>query len=261
MAFRLFTELGGEWEVEPESKNIIGFSVFDKDGNNIGEIQDLLVDTENNNAINYALAGKGWIASMLGVKQVIVPLRKIDIDQADRSVHFDVVRDDLSSFPDYASIRDPDLKQKVDSFWGMEAYRRPMEGGERLGRPMTIAVTEERAKVTREMTEAGEVDIVMQEEVESRPITEEVHGERVDIERHKVDDRPLSEFEQDRMMKPGETISIPVTEERIRITKEPVVVEEITVRRTPTTRQVTMEEELHKEHVEIEEHKPGEHAA
>jgi uncharacterized protein (TIGR02271 family) len=126
---------------------------------------------------------------------------------------------------------------------------------------MTIAVTEERANVEREMQETGEVDITAREEVERQQISEQVHGEQIEVERHKVQDRPLSEYEQARKMKPGETISMPVTEERIKITKEPVVVEEITIRRVPTTRQVTTEEELHKERVDVEKHGPGEQAA
>jgi uncharacterized protein (TIGR02271 family) len=149
--------------------------------------------------------------------------------------------------------------QKVNSFWGEEAYQRPMEGGQRLGRPMTIAVTEERTHVEREMQETGEVDITAREEVERQQISEQVHGEQIEVERHKVQDRPLSEYEQARKIKPGETISMPVTEERIKVTKEPVVVEEITIRRVPTTRQVTTEEELHKERVDVEKHGPGEH--
>jgi uncharacterized protein (TIGR02271 family) len=261
MAFRRFSDLQGEWEVEPHSKDIINYDAFDKNGNKVGEVQDLLVDTENNNAINYALVGRGWLASIFGSKPIIVPLRKMDIDQDDKSIHLDMTQDQLRNFPDYNSLDDSDLRSKVDSFWGAEAYQRPLEGGQRLGRPMTIAVTEERAHVEREMVETGEIDITAHEEVERKPITEQVHGEQVEVERHKVQDRPLSEFEQDRKLKPGETISIPVTEERIRITKEPVVVEEITIRRTPTTRQVTAEEELHKERIDVEKRGPGEQAA
>ncbi len=258
MAFKRFSDLGGEYEVEPKSKDVIGFDVFDKDGNKIGVVDDLLVNTDND-AINYALVGQGWFASTFGDKDVIVPLRKMDIDDADRSVHLDMTQDQLKDFPGYNTLDDPDLLQKVDSFWGGTMYQRPIEGRERLGRPITIPVTEEKANVQKEMEKTGEVKVTMEEETTRQPISEEVRGEKVEVERHKISDQPLAEYEkthQAREVQPGETISVPVTEERIRITKEPVVVEEITLRKVPTERRVTAEEELHKEHVEVKEEKP-----
>ncbi|HZD58969.1 MAG TPA: PRC and DUF2382 domain-containing protein [Anaerolineae bacterium] len=259
MAFKRFSDLGAEWEVEPEYKDIRGFEAIDKDGNDIGEVQDLLVDTDTN-AINYALVGRGWLPSILGEKNIIVPLRKMDIDQEDKSVHLDITREDLRNFPDW-SMEDPDLKDKVDAFWGAEPYRRPIAGRERYGRPTTIPVVEERARVEKEREKVGEVAVTKEEEVERKPITEEVKGERVEVEREKVPEKPLAEYEEARKMEPGETISVPVTEERIRVTKEPVVVEEIRLRKVPTKREVTVEEELRKERVEVEEKKGKEPAA
>jgi len=258
MAFKRFSDLGAEWEVEPEYKDVRGFETFDRDGNDVGEVQDLLVDEETN-AINYALVGKGWLSSLFGEKNIVVPLRKMDIDREDKSVHLDIVRDDLKNFPDYESIEDPDLKEKTDRFWGAEPYRRPIAGRERYGRPTTIPVVEERPRVEKEMEKVGEVAVTKEEEVERKPITEEVKGEKVEVEREKVPEKPLAEYEEARKMEPGETISIPVTEERIRVIKEPVVVEEIRLRKVPTRREVTAEEEIRKERVEVE--KKGEEPA
>lgn len=264
MAFKRFSELGAEWEVEPEYKDVRGFEAFDSQGKDIGKVDDLLVNTDNN-TINYALVGGDGIAQRFGGKDIIVPLRKMDIDQEDRSIHLDVSQDRLMQFPDYNTIEDPDLMSKVEDFWGPGTYMRPIEGRERLGRPITIPVVEERARVQKEMERTGEVEVTMKEEVAREPITEEVKGERVEVEREKIKEQPLPEYErehaeeQPREMQPGETISVPVTEERIRVTKEPVVVEEIRLRRVPTERRVTMEEEIHKERPEVK--KKGEEPA
>jgi len=264
MALKRFSDLGANWEVEPEYKDIRGFEAFDSRGNDIGRVDDLLVNTDNN-AINYALVGGDGISQRLGGKDVIVPLRKMDIDPEDRSIHLDVTQDRLMDFPDYNTVEDTDLMSKVEEFWGAERYMRPIEGRERFGRPTTIPVVEERVRIEKEMEKTGEVEVTMHEEVERKPITEEVRGERVEVEREKVEEQPLPEYErehakeQPREMQPGETISIPVSEERIRVTKEPVVVEEIRLRRVPTERAVTMEEEVHKERPEIK--KKGEEPA
>ncbi|HEY3375332.1 MAG TPA: PRC and DUF2382 domain-containing protein [Candidatus Aquicultor sp.] len=262
MAFKLFNDMQNQFEVEPQSKDVRGFDVFDKDGNHIGNVKDLLVDPDNDNAINYALVSGEPINSTLG-EDLIVPLRKMDIDDADRSVHLDKSLDELKGFPKYSSIDDPDLRQKVDGFFGPEMYQRPIEGRERLGRPMTIPVIEEHVEVMKQVENTGEIAVTMEEEMERRPITEEVHGNRIEIERHKIDNQPLADYEKAhdvRELKPGETISMPATEERIRVTKKPVVVEEIVVRHIPTTRQVAVDVELEKEHVRVEEHKAGEPA-
>jgi len=258
MAFKRFSDLGADWEVEPEYKDVRGFEAFDSQGKDIGKVDDLLVNTDNN-AINYALVGGDGISQRLGGKDVIVPLRKMDIDHDDQSIHLDVTQDRLMEFPDYNTIEDPDLMSKVEDFWGAGMYMRPIEGRERLGRPTTIPVVEERARVEKEMEKTGEVEVTMREEVERKPITEEVRGERVEVEREKVPEKPLAEYEKGREMQPGETVSIPVTEERIRITKEPVVVEEIRLRKVPTERKVTMEEEIRKEKPEVK--KKGEEPA
>lgn len=278
MPLKRFTEMGGDWDIEPQEKDVRGFDVFDAEGNDLGEVQDLLVDTDNDNAVNYALVGKGWLASIFGSKEVIVPLRKLDIDSEDRSVHLDVTRDQLKDFPDYGSLDEPDLRQKVDAFWGTEMYRRPMEGARyarpEMGMPArgemvapgameerrpeegAIPVVEERATVEKEREQVGEVSVHKEIETERKPVSAEVTGETVEVEREKVEEKPLAEFEGARKMEAGETISVPVTEERLRVTKEPVVTEMIKLRRRPTTREVTEEVELEKERVEVEEEGP-----
>jgi stress response protein YsnF len=255
------SDLDAEYNVEPGYEDVRGFEVFDSEGDNLGEVKDLLVDTSDY-SINYALVGRGWLAFIMGENEVIVPLRKMDIDQEDKSVHLDIVKEQLRDFPDYNTVGDPDIVDKVNAFWGTEQYKRPIEGRERYGRPTTIPVTEERARVSKEMEKVGEIAVTKEEEVERAPVTEEVHGERIEVEREKVPERPLAEYEKEgRRMEPGETVSVPVTEERIRVTKEPVVTEVIKLRKVPTTREVTTEEELRKERVEVEEKKGKEPAA
>jgi uncharacterized protein (TIGR02271 family) len=248
-----FSELEQDYQMEPQDMR--GYDAYDSQGEKVGEVKDLVADTDTNIA-NYALIGGGWLAGIFQQREIIAPLRKMDIDDEEGAVHLDLPKERLQDFPSYDSLDEPGLQQKVATFWGEGRYRRPLEGEQRWGRPTTIPVVEEQARVEKEVEKTGEVAVTKEEEVERRPITEEVRGEKVEVERHKVPEKPLSEYEKEgRQMQPGETVSIPVTEERIRVTKEPVVVEEIVLSKVPTSREVKTEAELHKERIEVDERK------
>lgn len=246
---KLYKEVEQDYELEQEDMR--GYTAYDSDGAEIGEVKDLLADPDEN-LIKYCLIGTNAID--FAGKDIIVPLRKMDIDDEDNTVHLDITKERLREFPEFKDLGESGLIERVDEFWGSQHYQRPLGGTERYGRK--IPVVEEKARVEKEVEKTGEVAVTKEQEVERKPISEEVKGETVEVERRKVEERPLSEYQKEgRDLQPGETVSVPVTEERVRVTKEPVVVEEIVLKKTPTTRQVKTEAELKKEHVEVEERK------
>ncbi|RJQ52089.1 MAG: PRC-barrel domain containing protein [Actinobacteria bacterium] len=187
MALQKLSEMSGEWRVEPEENDIREFDVIDRDGEDIGEVEDLLLDSESR-TIGYALVGRGWLAEMFGREPIIVPLRKMDIDRQDASAHLDISREELDEFPEYESISEPDLKQRVDEFWGMETYRRPMEGEARYGR--------------QPAEQRGQIESPRREElvqVSSRPIVvEEVRLYRIPSEQGPLTTEEREEIERER---------------------------------------------------------------
>jgi len=56
--------------------DIKGYKVVDVNGNDVGEVQDLLLDS-NTNMVNHAIVGSGWFASLFGGRQFIVPFSRM----------------------------------------------------------------------------------------------------------------------------------------------------------------------------------------
>ncbi len=150
--------------------------------------------------MQYALVGRGWLAQIMGREDLVIPLRKMDIDRQDASVHLDISRDTLNDFPEYDNLDDPDLKQKVDQFWGIGQYERPMEGGTRYGRRPATETAEQQMQMEQPVPSTRKEEYV---QVSSRPVVVEeirmyripneqgpmTEEERRDIERRQEEER------------------------------------------------------------------------
>lgn len=101
---------------EMDYPDIKGFNVFDRDGNDVGEIQDLLVDTDTG-MVNHAIVGRGWISSILGERQVIIPFNRMRVMPTEKRVTLDIVRDDLSQFPEWTNVDQPGLMDRLSDWW------------------------------------------------------------------------------------------------------------------------------------------------
>lgn len=130
----------------------------------------------------------------------------------------------------------------------MYAVRDVFDGDSDMGEGSgTVELREEELRVRKESVETGEVEIgkrvVAQEQTVDVPVTrEEVYVERRPVDR-RADDRPISE---------GERIEVPVREERVEVTKEPHVYEEVSVgkRAVQETRRVS--DTVRREEVDID---------
>jgi sporulation protein YlmC with PRC-barrel domain len=138
MPLKRFTHLGAGWRVEPGVEDVRGFLVFDSAGKFLGIVDDLLVDMDNNEAINYVLIGQGNIAMMLSGKELIVPLDKLAIDQENRVVHLNVTLDQLWDFPTYRTLEDPDLRDEINAFWIFTASARRSAHDVTLSHPTSL---------------------------------------------------------------------------------------------------------------------------
>lgn len=83
---------------------------------------------------------------------------------------------------------------------------------------------EERLSIDKEQQQAGEVNVEKHIGKSQERVEVPLEHEEVYIERRTVDETAAGDIEDD-----GEKIHIPVMEERIEVTKRPVVSEEIVV--------------------------------
>jgi uncharacterized protein (TIGR02271 family) len=113
---------------------------------------------------------------------------------------------------------------------------------------MDVTRHEEEVDVSRSLAEAGRLGI--QKKVESERRHEDVarNVERAAVERTPPSERDSGEIEH----LPDGSISIPVFEEELVISKRTVVRERIVVRKETVTERERVEADLRREHVELE---------
>lgn len=116
----------------------------------------------------------------------------------------------------------------------------------------TMRLREERLSVDKEEVERGEVtlhkDVVEEEQSFDVPVMrEEVYIER----------RPVNEYDSDvndfKMQQDDETIRVPITEERLEVTKKPYVSEEIVVGKRQVEDNETVNETVKREEARFEQ--------
>jgi uncharacterized protein (TIGR02271 family) len=112
-----------------------------------------------------------------------------------------------------------------------------------------VPITEEELDVTKRERQAGEVRLKKEVVTEHKRVDVPVMKERVRVERVPASERTAA---------PGEaafqkdTISVPIHEEEIEVTKRPVVKEELRVRKERQVEQRAAEAEIRKERVDVE---------
>ena len=119
------------------------------------------------------------------------------------------------------------------------------DGGFRDETGRVIQLKEERLRADKEV-ETGAVDIRKEVHTEQRQITVPVEHEEVVIERRAVGGRATGAIK-------AEEIRIPVKEERVKVSKEAVVTEEVTIGKRKVRDTQTVQGEVRKEELVVEQ--------
>ncbi|HZD60187.1 MAG TPA: PRC-barrel domain-containing protein [Anaerolineae bacterium] len=116
MALKRFSQMEKTGlKFEMDYPDLTGYNVFDKNGNDVGEVQDMLYDT-NTGMVNHAIIGRGWLSSLLGERQVIVPFDRMTVSPTDKTIRLDIDRDELSRFPEW-SVSEENLSDRIAGWW------------------------------------------------------------------------------------------------------------------------------------------------
>jgi len=89
-----------------KASEIIGYDVENAQGEDLGEIEDLVVDL-NSSQVRYAVLSFGGFLD-IGDKLFAIPLNAINFDQAEQAFIFDVTEEELEQAPGFASDSWPD---------------------------------------------------------------------------------------------------------------------------------------------------------
>ncbi|QJW94541.1 YsnF/AvaK domain-containing protein [Frigoriglobus tundricola] len=121
------------------------------------------------------------------------------------------------------------------------------EGGFHTEDGRVIQLKEEQLRADKEQVSAGEVKVRKEVHTEQRQLTVPVEREEVVIERHPAEGGLKATGNMS-----AEEIRIPVKEERVKVTKEPVVTEEVTVGKRKVRENRTVSGTVRKEEAVVE---------
>jgi len=231
------------WEVKDGDTDIRGWSVYDSTGAQIGKIDGLLFEDTTRRVVYGIVDTNG--------RNVLVPVGDLDLDESGRRITtrgYD--RQRLSTLDAYDESRFDDKAESTyyrnfQSDWKADAhpdYSHKSFAGNDV--PQRIRLLEEQLRVGKRETKVGEVVATKKPVTESVTETVELRKERIDIQRHAVNEPVTGE-----VIGESETIRVPLFAEEAVVdkkafVKEEVVIDKIAENRTETIREDVRHEEL-----------------
>jgi uncharacterized protein (TIGR02271 family) len=223
-----------------------------RDGGTIGQVEDLIVDTEAMKVRYLDITVTD--ASAAGSSRARIPAARVDLEPDDRMVVTDLSRAELSAFVggEYtASGATDDVASPPSAYAAMTASDLSSDRGSEVASDRGSEVerltrAEEELRIGTRDVQAGEV--VIGKHVETERVTTPVQRrvEHVRVERRPVTGATSGTVE----LRDGE-IRVPVMEEEVIVEKRPVVKEEIVVTREAAIETETVEAEVRREQVDI----------
>ncbi|MEH7414298.1 YsnF/AvaK domain-containing protein [Neobacillus drentensis] len=126
------------------------------------------------------------------------------------------------------------------------------EGSLDTDSPRSIKLREEQLDVDKQRVQTGEVEVKKDVVEEQQTINVPVRHEEVNVERRAVD---KTEADTTTPIGDDETIRVPIVEEKIEVTKKPVVTEELVINKKEVTENQQVTENVKREKAEV--HKEG----
>lgn len=216
-----------------------GWTVYGRDGDKIGDIEEV--------GPNYLLVTKGLIF----ITDLYIPTSAIDTVDANEGAVFLTV--DKATVEDQGWTEPPsaDASDWAATTTATEARAAASDVGyETDAQSVRVPLHEEELRAERTVDTAGEVRVGKNVVEEQREFDVPVTREEVEVRRVSTD-RPAGASSE--AFVEGDTIRVPVSAERIEVTKEPRVVEEIEISKRPVTETQRVSETVRREEVDVDE--------
>jgi uncharacterized protein (TIGR02271 family) len=247
------------WDrIDRRFDRIIGYEVVDRNGNDVGKVQNLWTDESGQPA--FLGVTTGWLFG----KNHVVPAQNVDVNERRRKVRLPYSEIRIKEAPSFAA--DSELTEaEVNKIYGYYDIEQPVaaqsavedrpnrtERSEDRGDERVIELREEQLRVGKRDVEAGVVRLrkIVRTEVVTQPVElerEDIVIERVPVNREAGEDPVSGEAFQD------EEIYIPLRREEAVVAKENRVREEVRVRKKVDVKRETVSETVRKDDLEVNE--------
>jgi uncharacterized protein (TIGR02271 family) len=242
-----------------------GYEVYDRSGEKIGKVDDLFVDeTDQPEYIGVKMG-------FLGTRSTLIPWEVVSsTDDEGRAITIATDRDKAKNGPTFDDDREitPEFEREVHSYYGLE-YATEDRGsyGYYYGETETTTTTdagvdagavtdeaelrvqrsEEELTVGTREREAGALRVRKRVRTDRESVEVPIRHEEVSVERV-----PASGEASEAEIGDDEVV-VPVTEEEVVVGKRPVVKEEVRIRKDVVEDTETVEEDVRREEIEVED--------
>ena len=265
-----------DFKVADGDPDIRGWDVTTQQGDKVGEVDELLVDTQ---AMKVRYIAVDLDESVTGSdRKVLVPIGAAQLDDdEDRVLVVGISADQFATLPEYqreafgrdyessllskfdrdrtddardaSANADTRTRGADDDYYAAPHFDDQRFFGERRGpREARVTRSEEELAIGKRPVRAGEVEV--RKTVETEHVREPVTRmrEEVTIERHAVDGNRTGEVEIG-----DDEIRVPVIEEEVVVEKRPVIKEEIVIKKHAVVEDRTVEADVRRERIDVDD--------
>lgn len=240
---------------------VFGYDVIDTDGNKLGSVDNVWVDDATGD-LEFVAVKTGWLFG----KNHIIPVSDGRIDNDSQAIIVPYSQDQVKGAPSLSSDAElsPDQEDDIYGYYGMSRSMQASPTGLGTGTAsdysagtgtvadtegVNVPLSEEQLNVGKREVEAGRVRL--RKVVHTEPVSESVNlrREQVDIERVPVSGGmqvPSDAFQEDE-------VDVPVMREEPVVAKEARVTGQVNVDKTARTDTETVQGEVRREDVEVDE--------
>jgi uncharacterized protein (TIGR02271 family) len=236
-----------------------GYAVYDPAGEKIGKVDDLFVDQSDEP--EYIGVKMGF----LGTRSTLIPWDAVSTaDDEGRAITVDIDKDKAKDGPTFDDDREitPEFENEVYSYYGLSRSASTEESGsyesyyDETATDVNATTDEDELRVQRseeELTagtrerEAGQLKVRKRVRTDRETIEVPTRHEEVSVERVPASGEATeAEIGEDEVV-------VPVTEEEVVVGKRPVVKEEVRIRKDVVSDTETVEEDVRREEIEVED--------
>ncbi|WP_198512612.1 YsnF/AvaK domain-containing protein [Bacillus sp. mrc49] len=141
--------------------------------------------------------------------------------------------------------------EKTDALNKEDVYGMNGQGRELPEDEQTLKLREEQLNIDKERVQTGEVVINKEVKEQHKTINVPVEHEEVTVEHRSVSGREAN-LEPGSSIQAGETIRIPVVEEKLEVSKKPIVTDEIVIKKHAVQETEQVKDTLKKEEIQLD---------
>jgi len=234
-----------DFKVADGYQDVRGWSVVGHDGEKIGKVDDLLVDTSARQ-VRYlgVYLDRGLLSGRSHSGNVLIPIENVQLDRKDKVQLTSIGRNEIFSLPTYEAGSFGRSQGMTGTTERMNTERMDTD------REARLTLSEEQLAVGKRQVASGEVGI--EKRVETQHVRESVPVMREEVT---VERRPVTGMSGTAPEIGADEIRVPISHEEVIVEKRVVPTEELVIKKHQVQGEQVVEDDIRRERAEV--HRTG----